>query len=123
MSFVLATEILGASKRSIGGTIFPLMFALGIMGYSLLAYFVRDWRLLSGVVTAPSLMAVYYYLYVMLIILFVMCECYHFNYKSLPLYPERVISVMPSVSLSICHTISEFPHDIIIYNGVYPAKE
>lgn len=84
-SFVLASELVGPSKRSICGNIYQvylptvfssdtislcqftihpiqkiinflqMFFALGIVLYSLLAYYVKDWRALSTLATCVGI--------------------------------------------------------------------
>ncbi|PIK37019.1 putative organic cation transporter protein [Apostichopus japonicus] len=49
MAFVIATEILGPSKRAIGGISAPTFFSVGYMLLALLAFLVRDWRYLQRI--------------------------------------------------------------------------
>ncbi|KAK8766489.1 hypothetical protein V5799_006714 [Amblyomma americanum] len=44
VSFVLMTELVGASKRALLGTLFPGVFSLGIGLHAVLAYAIPDWR-------------------------------------------------------------------------------
>lgn len=44
MAFVIATEILGPSKRIYGGMAIPLAFSFGYMLLAFLAYMIRNWR-------------------------------------------------------------------------------
>ncbi|XP_077861420.1 solute carrier family 22 member 15-like [Saccoglossus kowalevskii] len=53
--FILATETIGPKYRALAGTLVQVQFALGIVVYGILAYFVRDWRYLIGLSTAPGL--------------------------------------------------------------------
>ncbi|XP_071819548.1 organic cation transporter protein-like isoform X2 [Apostichopus japonicus] len=52
MAFVIATEILGPSKRAIGGISAPTFFSVGYMLLALLAFLVRDWRYLQRIASA-----------------------------------------------------------------------
>ena len=62
VSYVLATEVCGPSKRGFVAVVIPMMFAVGITGYSAMAYCIRDWRSLSVATAVPGLAAVYMYL-------------------------------------------------------------
>lgn len=44
VSFVLMTELVGPSKRALLGTLFPLVFALGIALHAALSYLIPNWR-------------------------------------------------------------------------------
>lgn len=55
VSFVMMTELVGLSKRALLGTLFPLVFAVGIAMHALLAYLIPNWRYYT---IATSLLAV-----------------------------------------------------------------
>lgn len=59
VSYVLATEVCGPSKRGFVAIVIPMMFALGITIYSVMAYCIRDWRMLSVATAIPGLAAFY----------------------------------------------------------------
>ena len=61
VSFVLTTELLGASKRGLVAMTMPIVFALGIVLFGGLAYLVRDWRTLTVFTSLPGLAAIYLY--------------------------------------------------------------
>ncbi|XP_071806680.1 solute carrier family 22 member 15-like [Asterias amurensis] len=52
-TFVLATENLGNTHRGPAGTFMQGLFCIGIMLFAVVAYFVRSWRVLLFVTTAP----------------------------------------------------------------------
>lgn len=53
-AFVLVSEIVGPSKRVFTGINIEYSFAFGIMLLSVLAYFIRTWRILQLVITLPG---------------------------------------------------------------------
>lgn len=61
VSFTLPTELVGAKQRGFVNVIMTISFALGVGSFSLLAYFIRDWRYLSLVTALPGLIGFYYY--------------------------------------------------------------
>ncbi|XP_070559896.1 organic cation transporter protein-like isoform X2 [Ptychodera flava] len=60
-SFVLATELVGPSKRPLMGALFMLMYATGYIGLGVMAFFVRSWRTLLLTMTLPNLVFLSYY--------------------------------------------------------------
>ena len=62
VSFVLTTELLGAEKRGLVAMVMPIVFAIGIVIFSLLAYLVTEWRLLTILTSLPGVAAGYLYL-------------------------------------------------------------
>ena len=61
VSFTYLCEMLGSSKRSFVGLLMPGAFAVGILIFSILAYLIRHWRVLSVVTSLPALMVFYWY--------------------------------------------------------------
>ncbi|XP_041463007.1 organic cation transporter protein-like [Lytechinus variegatus] len=55
IAFVLANEFAGTSRRNITGILFAVPFATGYVSLALVAYFLRHWRTLEMVATAPTL--------------------------------------------------------------------
>ena len=51
--FVLATELVGPEKRAMAGIIVWIYFTAALMILGLMAYFVRDWRTLLILSSAP----------------------------------------------------------------------
>lgn len=51
--FVLATELVGPEKRALAGTLVWLYFTAALMVLALKAYFVRNWRTLLILSSAP----------------------------------------------------------------------
>ena len=51
--FVLATELVGPEKRALAGTVVWFYFTAALMILSLIAYFVRNWRTLMILSSAP----------------------------------------------------------------------
>ena len=51
--FVLATELVGPEKRALAGTLVWFYFTAALMVLGLTAYFVRDWRTLLILSSAP----------------------------------------------------------------------
>ena len=50
-SFVLISELIGASKRGLVGTVLSSAFAFGIVIFSIIAYHVNFWRYLTATIT------------------------------------------------------------------------
>ena len=50
-SFVLISELIGASKRGLVGTVLSSAFAFGIVIFSIIAYYVNFWRYLTATIT------------------------------------------------------------------------
>ena len=51
--FVLATELVGPEKRALAGTLVWIYFTVGLIVLAVKAYFIRGWRLLLIVSSAP----------------------------------------------------------------------
>ena len=51
--FVLATELVGPKKRALAGTLVWMYFTAALMVMGLQAYFVRGWRMLLIISSAP----------------------------------------------------------------------
>ena len=51
--FVLATELVGPDKRALAGTLVWFYFTAALMILGLKAYFVRNWRILLILTSAP----------------------------------------------------------------------
>ncbi len=51
--FVMATELVGPEKRALAGTLVWFYFTAGLMILGLMAYFVRNWRTLLILSSAP----------------------------------------------------------------------
>lgn len=62
LSFTLPAELVSCAERGFINTVNTVAFALGIASLSLLAYNIRDWRLLSTATALPGLIGVYYYM-------------------------------------------------------------
>ncbi|GIY28981.1 hypothetical protein CDAR_79151 [Caerostris darwini] len=61
--YILAVEFIGTSKRLICANIMQIVFAMGELVLSLVAYFVRKWRVLELVISVPAaILLVYYWL-------------------------------------------------------------
>jgi len=54
-SFILSCEFVGSSRRVLITSLSGLMLPLGMMVFSLLAYFIRNWRILSITTSLPGL--------------------------------------------------------------------
>ncbi|PIK50849.1 putative organic cation transporter protein-like [Apostichopus japonicus] len=50
LAFIIGTEFVGPSKRVIAGILIEVFFSFGYMLLAILAYFIRDWRVLNLVV-------------------------------------------------------------------------
>ncbi|ELU07976.1 hypothetical protein CAPTEDRAFT_127727 [Capitella teleta] len=61
VSFTYTSEVIGQSKRGFMAITFPVMFAVGIAMYSLIAWFFRDWRYLALVTATPGVVGFYFY--------------------------------------------------------------
>lgn len=60
-AFILCMEIVFAKQRVLGATILYIAFALGEVNYGLIAYFIREWRLLLWVLYIPQFIFVSYF--------------------------------------------------------------
>ena len=56
--FVLTTEFSGVRHRGIAGSVVWLAYDVATMLLSALAYFIRDWRLLTIVTGVPGILYV-----------------------------------------------------------------
>jgi MFS family permease len=62
VSFTLPAELVSSAERGFVNVITTVAFALGVASLAPLAYFIRDWRMLSLVSAAPGLVGFYYYM-------------------------------------------------------------
>jgi len=62
LSFTLPAELVSCAERGFINTVTTVAFALGIASLSLLAYYIRDWHLLSFATALPGLIGIYYYM-------------------------------------------------------------
>ncbi|XP_054714521.1 organic cation transporter protein-like [Uloborus diversus] len=61
--YILAVEFIGPSKRLICANIMQIIFAIGELILALVAYFVRQWKILELAISVPAaVMLVYYWL-------------------------------------------------------------
>ncbi len=60
-----AVELVGPSRRMLGGMIIQLAYSVGISLLAVVAYFVRDWRTLQLVTSAPGFIILLYYWFVL----------------------------------------------------------
>lgn len=60
-SFIIGLELVGPSKRIYTGLIIELIFCLGQLILLAVAYFIRDWQTLQLVLTAPSVILLFYW--------------------------------------------------------------
>ena len=56
VSFIWALEMVGKEKRFLAGMVMELGFASGCLFLSVVAYFIRDWRILFATISAPSVL-------------------------------------------------------------------
>ncbi|PRD25419.1 UNVERIFIED_CONTAM: Orct [Trichonephila clavipes] len=59
--YILAVEYIGTSKRLICANIMQIVFAIGELILSLVAFFVRKWRVLELAISIPSAILLIYY--------------------------------------------------------------
>ncbi|XP_059057538.1 organic cation transporter protein-like [Achroia grisella] len=59
--FILALEMVGLNRRVLGGNLISCTFAIGQVVLALVAWAIPDWRTLTRVLYAPSLLFVFYY--------------------------------------------------------------
>ncbi|XP_028296242.1 solute carrier family 22 member 2 [Gouania willdenowi] len=62
--YVLITELVGVQYRRTVGVLYQMFFSVGILLLPLLAYFIRDWRWLQVVITAPYAIFLCYYWFI-----------------------------------------------------------
>jgi len=62
LSFTLPAELVSGAERGFINTVNTVAFALGVASLSLLAYNIRDWRMLSLATALPGLIGIYYYM-------------------------------------------------------------
>lgn len=60
--YVLALELVGSERRTYAALVFEHFFSIGQFALVLIAYFVRDWRLLSIIFIIPCIPTVFYVL-------------------------------------------------------------
>jgi len=60
LSFTLPAELVSCAERGFVNTVNTIAFALGVASLALLAYNIRDWRLLSCATALPGLIGIYY---------------------------------------------------------------
>lgn len=60
--YVLALELVGSKCRTSAAIVFEHFFSLGQLTLVLIAYFVRDWRLLSIIFIIPCIPTISYFL-------------------------------------------------------------
>lgn len=61
-NFHLALEIVGPSHRAYAAMVFTSFFAIGQLFLVMMAYFIRDWRTLAGVMVIPLVPFLGYFL-------------------------------------------------------------
>lgn len=59
LAFVIGTELVGPSKRVVAGIVIEIFFSFGYMLLAILAYFVRDWRMLQLIIACPIVLFVF----------------------------------------------------------------
>jgi len=62
LSFTLPAELVSCAERGFINTVNTIAFALGIASLSVIAYYIRDWHLLSCATAMPGLIGIYYYM-------------------------------------------------------------
>ena len=60
LSFTLPAELVSCAERGFINMVNTVAFALGVASLSLLAYNIRDWRMLSFATSLPGLIGIYY---------------------------------------------------------------
>jgi len=60
LSFTLPAELVSCAERGFINMVNTVAFALGVASLSLLAYYIRDWRMLSFATALPGLIGIYY---------------------------------------------------------------
>lgn len=60
-AFILLMEISISKHRSLGASFISIMFAVGEVILGIIAYFVRDWRLLFQILYIPTILFISYY--------------------------------------------------------------
>lgn len=68
IAVVIGMELVGPTKRKIAAIVPGLCFAIGQMILGILAYFIRDYRILQAVIASPAILCISYWWYVILII-------------------------------------------------------
>ncbi|PIK38567.1 putative organic cation transporter protein-like [Apostichopus japonicus] len=59
IAFVIGTELVGPSKRVTANCMIQCTFAVGYMLLAVVAYFVRDWRILQLTIVAPTFLFIF----------------------------------------------------------------
>ena len=85
VSYAYVSEVLSSSSRGKAFIIIAFLFAVALSGYALLAYYIRNWRILTLVAAAPAMLSIYLFLWVLLhkfatydsVIGLIYCCCIH----------------------------------------------
>lgn len=59
--FILGMEIVFAKQRILGATLINISFALGEVSLGVIAYFIRDWRILIRMIYPPAFFSIAYF--------------------------------------------------------------
>uniref|UniRef100_A0A8C7K0P9 Solute carrier family 22 member 3 n=1 Tax=Oncorhynchus kisutch TaxID=8019 RepID=A0A8C7K0P9_ONCKI len=62
--YVLITELVGVEYRRTVGVVYQMFFSVGILILPLISYFIKDWRWLQVVITAPYILFLSYYWFI-----------------------------------------------------------
>ncbi|GAB6032561.1 hypothetical protein CHUAL_011453 [Chamberlinius hualienensis] len=60
-AFVMTMELVGKSKRAVYGMLASVVYAFGEIALGFASYYVRDWKTLQLIISAPAFMFVIYY--------------------------------------------------------------
>ena len=60
--FSIGVELVGSDKRTFAGFVFQYFFPIGQLVLAVLAFFIRDWRILANVVAAIAVPFLLYFL-------------------------------------------------------------
>ncbi|XP_068085603.1 organic cation transporter protein isoform X2 [Anabrus simplex] len=64
VAYVLAMEMVGPSKRLFAGVVVQMFFTLGYIFTAVLAYFIKDWRILQVALTLPGTVFLIYWWFI-----------------------------------------------------------